>query len=172
MTPVGVESPVGGLNRREGSVHCPRAPTLKPSNKQRAPTQEPAMSKVKRVSALVSWSLFLRSYPRVGFPVSCSVSCPWSLVFELCRFAGLLWSNCLEWPTPRPSFLQENPGTLLHSGNCKLIGTILERFGYVMLRFLLPCCLTQLVSCRYWNETAAYKYEVYLFRDDDTPWYP
>ena len=53
-----------------------------------------------------------------------------------------------------------------------MIGTILERFGYVMLRFLLPCCLTQLASCRYWNETAAYKNEVYLFRDDDTPWYP
>ena len=38
-------------------MHCPRAPTQKPSNKQRAPTQEPAMSKVKRVSALVSWPL-------------------------------------------------------------------------------------------------------------------
>ena len=38
-------------------MHCPRAPTLEPSNKQRAPTQERAISKVKRVSALVSWPL-------------------------------------------------------------------------------------------------------------------
>ena len=36
-------------------MHYPRSLTLEPSNKQRAPTQEPEISKVKRVASLVSW---------------------------------------------------------------------------------------------------------------------
>ena len=41
-----------GTQQAEGSVHCPRAPTLEPSSKRRAPTQEPAPS--ERKSKVVS----------------------------------------------------------------------------------------------------------------------
>ena len=62
-----VESPFRRLKRRRVQWYCPHAPTQVPSNKQRAPTQEPALSKTKRVASLVSWPLPVLSCRAAAF---------------------------------------------------------------------------------------------------------
>ena len=101
--------------------HYPRAPTPEPSNKERAPTQEPALSirKVKLpgcpvcalfwLAAQVSFSLVLFSRPGPGFLVFVLgflvrfVALFWLLVSVLSCFAAWRWSKSLKGkraPTP------------------------------------------------------------------------
>ena len=72
------------LERRRVQQRCPRAPTPEPG--KRAPTQEPAISKAKSVSALVSCLLpvlarLCRGFPGSGSPPSGSCLFWFRLVF-------------------------------------------------------------------------------------------
>ena len=90
-----------GLNRQEGLVHCPRAPTPEPSNKQRAPTQERAVSKQK--------SKLVLCRPRASLSSSCGRMSgrPWLVCVPLlCLLVALVGRSwCLVppgccWSTP------------------------------------------------------------------------
>ena len=84
-----VALPSGADPRTEQSIHSVcvhRAPTLVPSNGERAPSQEPVRSKAKRVSALVSCLLPVLACLCRGFPGSGSLvlwPCPFGFLFVL-----------------------------------------------------------------------------------------
>ena len=140
MTLVGVV--LSGTQQAEGSVHCPRAPTLEPSSKQRAPTQEPAPSarKSKVVScrprashsssqgrdvglALSGLRFLALPVGRSGWPVL--VPCPLSLLvvsLVVPCFFGCVSSLCLKRTGRRPRNRAFLSGTLRNPLQWWLLG--------------------------------------------------
>ena len=146
-------------------MHCPRAPTPEPCNKERAPTQEPAGAlKTKGVTARVSGLCSVLT-GRAGFSFSGSSPGPvlasscWSCVPGPFRRLAVwrLVSGCVvSRPGGGQKFEEQagaDPITELSSGTpwdavadmvwgYFITDTILERLGYVLHRLRLLCRLS------------------------------